>query len=103
MISNLQFKKSWVLIGLAGILLSSYANSVFADEEKTIEQYIEEARPYLHLSCQGAWPCKLISCRGGVAQSERASMVIAGDFNLFVPRCQLSVTNQLWLITILGV
>ena len=55
MISNLHIKKSWVLIGLAGILLISYANTVYAGEEKTIAQYIEEARPYLHLSSQGAW------------------------------------------------
>lgn len=55
MLFSLQIKKICVLIGLAGILLNSYANSVFAGEEKTIEQYIEEARPYLHLSCQGAW------------------------------------------------
>ena len=55
MFFNLHIKKSWVLIGLSGVLLSVSANSVFADEEKTIEQYIEEARPYLHLSCQGAW------------------------------------------------
>ena len=55
MFFNLHIKKSWVLIGLAGALLSASANSVFADEEKTIEQYIAEAQPYLHLSCQGAW------------------------------------------------
>ena len=55
MIFNAHIRKPWVLIGLAGILLSFYANSVIADEEKTIEQYIEEAQPYLHLSCQGAW------------------------------------------------
>ena len=53
--SIVQIKKSWVLTGLAGVLLSACAYSVFAGEEKTIEQYIEEAQPYLHLSCQGAW------------------------------------------------
>ncbi len=52
---NMQIKKSWVLTGLAGLLLSSFTYSLFAGEEKTIEQYVEEARPYLHLSCQGAW------------------------------------------------
>ena len=52
---NVQIKKSWVLIVLAGLLLGSYAYSLYADQEKTIEQYIEEAQPYLHLSCQGAW------------------------------------------------
>ena len=36
-------------------MLSSFTYSLFAGEEKTIEQYVEEARPYLHLSCQGAW------------------------------------------------
>ena len=51
----MQIKKSWVLTGLAGLLLSSFTYSLFAGEEKTIEQYVEEARPYLHLSCQGAW------------------------------------------------
>lgn len=55
MISALKFKKIWVLIGMTGVLLSAYGHSLFADQEKTIEQYIEEARPYLHLSCQGAW------------------------------------------------
>ena len=52
---NVQIKKPWVLIVLAGLLLGSYAYSLYADQEKTIEQYIEEAQPYLHLSCQGAW------------------------------------------------
>ena len=51
----MQIKKSWVLTGLAGLLLSSFTCSLFAGEEKTIEQYVEEAQPYLHLSCQGAW------------------------------------------------
>ena len=52
---NMQIKKSWVLTGLAGLLLSSLTYSLFAGEEKTIEQYVQEAQPYLHLSCQGAW------------------------------------------------
>ena len=55
MIFIVQIKKSWVLTGLAGLLLSSFTYSLFAGEEKTIEQYVEEAQPYLHLSCQGAW------------------------------------------------
>src|SRR5210317_1093734 len=55
MISALKFKKIWVLIGMTGMLLSVYGHSLLAGQEKTIEQYIEEAQPYLHLSCQGAW------------------------------------------------
>ena len=53
--SKVQFTKTWVLIGLACALLSVYGHSLFAGQEKTIDQYIEEAQPYLHLSCQGAW------------------------------------------------
>jgi hypothetical protein len=37
---------------LASSLLTLNAN---ADEQKTIEEYINEARPYLHLSCELAW------------------------------------------------
>ena len=53
--AKVQLAKKWVMFGLTGVLLSAYGHSIFAGEEKAIEQYIEEARPYLHLSCQGAW------------------------------------------------
>ena len=53
--AKVQLAKKWVMFGLTGVLLCAYGHSIFAGEEKAIEQYIEEARPYLHLSCQGAW------------------------------------------------
>jgi hypothetical protein len=53
--AKVQLAKKWVMFGLTGVLLSAYGHSIFAGEEKAIEQYIEEARPCLHLSCQGAW------------------------------------------------
>ena len=53
--AKVKLAKKWVMFGLTGVLLSAYGHSIFAGEEKAIEQYIEEARPYLHLSCQGAW------------------------------------------------
>jgi hypothetical protein len=53
--AKVQLGKKWLMLGLTGVLLSAYGHSIFAGEEKAIEQYIEEARPYLHLSCQGAW------------------------------------------------
>ena len=53
--STMKFAKRRLMVGLAGVLFSAYGHSPFAGEEKTIEEYIEEARPYLHLSCQGAW------------------------------------------------
>jgi hypothetical protein len=37
---------------LASSLLAITAN---AEEQKTVEDYINEARPYLHLSCELAW------------------------------------------------
>jgi hypothetical protein len=36
-------------------LLSTHALTVFGEEEKTIEQYINDAAPYLHHSCESAW------------------------------------------------
>jgi len=35
--------------------LSTHALTVFGEEEKTIEQYISDATPYLHHSCESAW------------------------------------------------
>lgn len=37
------------------VLLGAYALPVFGEEEKTIEQYISDASPYLHHSCESAW------------------------------------------------
>mgnify|MGYP001812178373 FL=1 len=37
---------------LASSLLAITAN---AEEQKTVEDYINDARPYLHLSCALAW------------------------------------------------
>jgi hypothetical protein len=37
------------------LLLGAYALPVFGEEEMTIEQYISEATPYLHHSCESAW------------------------------------------------
>lgn len=47
--------RSRVLGCLVVVVLSVYGNPLSAEQEKTIEQYIEESRPYLHLSCEGAW------------------------------------------------
>lgn len=49
------FKKSQLLIGATCLMLGVYGQTVFSGDEKTIDDYIDEARPYLHLSCQGAW------------------------------------------------
>ena len=36
-------------------LLSTHVLTVFAEEEKTIDEYIGDATPYLHHSCETAW------------------------------------------------
>ena len=49
------FKRLPPIIGASGLLLGTYGQAVFGGDEKTIDDYIEEARPYLHHSCQSAW------------------------------------------------
>ena len=39
----------------AVLLFTSAVSPVFAAEEMTIDNYIDEARPYLHHSCASAW------------------------------------------------
>lgn len=48
-------KRLSVWIATLIFLLSGYALPVFGEEEKTIEQYISDATPYLHHSCESAW------------------------------------------------
>lgn len=37
------------------LLLGAYALPVVGEEENTIDQYIADATPYLHHSCESAW------------------------------------------------
>ena len=55
MLFQKQIKKSWLLGGAISLLLGMYALPVFAEEEYAIQEYIDAASPYLHLSCEGAW------------------------------------------------
>ena len=48
-------KRSGVWVATIIFLLGAYALPVFGEEEKTIEQYISDATPYLHHSCESAW------------------------------------------------
>ena len=51
------FRKNKASVWTATIvlLLSAYALPVIGEEQKTIEQYISDATPYLHHSCASAW------------------------------------------------
>lgn len=55
MFSKFQIGRSGLLAAAIGLLLSAYVLPAFAAEEMTIDQYIDAARPYLNLSCEGAW------------------------------------------------
>ena len=48
-------KRSSVWVATIIFLLGAYALPVLGEEEKTIEQYISDATPYLHHSCASAW------------------------------------------------
>ena len=52
-----RLRKYWSSVWLAVIvfLLGAYALPVFGEEEMTIEQFINDATPYLHHSCESAW------------------------------------------------
>ena len=52
-----RFRKNWSSVWVAAIvfLLGAHALPVFGEEEMTIEQYINDATPYLHHSCESAW------------------------------------------------
>lgn len=47
--------RSSLWVAMISFLLAAYALPVFGEEEKTIDEYISDATPYLHHSCQSAW------------------------------------------------
>ena len=55
MLFGTRSKRSGVWVATIIFLLGAYALPVFGEEEKTIEQYISDATPYLHHSCESAW------------------------------------------------
>jgi len=55
MIFKTQLNKSWVSVALVSLLIGVYTSPVFAGEEKSIDDYLDDARPYLHHSCESAW------------------------------------------------
>ena len=50
-----RIKRSSAWLAVIVFLLAGYALPAFGEEEKTVDQYISEAAPYLHLSCEYAW------------------------------------------------
>jgi hypothetical protein len=55
MLFGMQLKRSWILIAATSLMLGAYMMPVFAEEEMTIDEYIDVARPFLHHSCESAW------------------------------------------------
>jgi hypothetical protein len=55
MLFGTRSKRSWGWVVTIVLLLGAHALPVFGEEEKTIEQYISDAAPYLHHSCESAW------------------------------------------------
>jgi len=43
------------MVATISLLLGAYVIPVFGEEEKTIDEYISDATPYLHHSCESAW------------------------------------------------
>jgi len=57
MFRKLSRSGSGALLVTAVLLVAPLAGDSAAEEKQylTVEEYIEQARPYLHLSCEGAW------------------------------------------------
>ena len=48
-------RKFWASLGGTGLLLCTFSLAAVGAQEKTIDDYINEASPYLHHSCESAW------------------------------------------------
>ncbi len=55
MIFKMQLNKSWVSVAMVSLMIGVFGSPVSAGQEKSIEDYLDEARPYLHHSCESAW------------------------------------------------
>lgn len=47
--------KSWVSAAIVCLLLGGYGLQFAQAQEKSIDEYLADARPYLHHSCESAW------------------------------------------------
>ena len=86
MIIKFHMGRSSLLCAVAGILLSAYVLPAFAAEEMTIDQYIDDARPYLNLSCEGAWDASGENAEEYVAIINRFVAIIFINHNFDVQR-----------------
>ena len=48
-------RKPGAFVAATFFFIGTFGQAVFGADEMTIEDYIDEARPYLHHSCQSAW------------------------------------------------
>jgi hypothetical protein len=74
MIFKMKLNKSWVSVAMVSLLMGVYGLPVSEGQEMSIDAYLDDARPYLHHSCESAW----------AATGENAEEYIA-IINRFVP------------------
>lgn len=55
MIFKMQLNKSWVSVAMVSLLMGAYGLPLSEGQEKSIDDYLNDARPYLHHSCESAW------------------------------------------------
>lgn len=84
MFDGMRIKRSSGWLASIALLLGAWAFPVFAEEEMTIEQYINAASPYLHHSCESAWDASGQDPDGYVAIINRfvAIVFINHDFDI---------------------
>jgi hypothetical protein len=84
MIFKIQLNKSWVSVAMVSLLMGVYGSPVSAAQEKSIDDYLDDARPYLHHSCESAWAATGESAEEYVAIINRfvAVIFINHDFDV---------------------
>jgi len=77
-------KEFWTSLGGACLLLCTFSLPAIGAQEKTIDDYINEARPYLHQSCESAWAASKENGEEYVAIINRfvATVFINHDFDI---------------------
>ena len=55
MLFGIHAKEFWASLAGTCLLLCAFSLPAIGAQEKTIDDYINEARPYLHHSCESAW------------------------------------------------
>lgn len=88
MIFKLYSNKSWLSVAFVSLLIGVYGLPVAQGQEESIDTYLEDARPYLHHSCESAWEATGESAEEYVAIINRFVAVIFINYEFDVTQLE---------------